>query len=184
MSPFLKRLFSTSPTRSRSEIVGSSVGALVAISLIAWVSGGVLEGRDVPLMVASMGAAGVLLFAAPRSTMSQPWPLLVGHLISAIVGVSCAKFVPDLVFAAGLAVGGAIFCMHLTHSLHPPGGAAALVAVIGGDSIQQLGYLYALAPVGLNVLIILVAALVINNLVVPGSYPLALEDENKNKPAR
>ena len=176
---FVKRMFSTAPSRNRSEIVGSSLGALFAIGLIGWVSSWVLDGKDIPMMVASMGAAGVLLYAAPRSTMSQPWPLLVGHLISAVVGVSCAKFVPDLVFASALAVGGAILCMHLTHSLHPPGGAAALVAVVGGDSIQQLGYLYVLAPVGLNVLIMLLAALVINNLVSPGSYPLPLEPEDK-----
>lgn len=160
------------PSRSKQEIISSTLGSFVAIFLIYWVSCLVLEGRDIPMMVASMGAAAVLLYAAPRSTMSQPWPLFAGHLISAVVGVSCAKFIPDLALASAVAVSGAILAMHLTRSLHPPGGAAALVAVIGGDSIQQLGYVYVLAPVGINVLIMFVAAMLINNLVPGSSYPM------------
>jgi len=62
--------------------------------------------------------------------------------------------VPDLFLASGLAVGLAIFAMHQLNCLHPPGGAAALVAVIGGEQIHSLGYLYVLVPVGLNVLIL------------------------------
>lgn len=167
------------PSRSRREIITSSVGSFVAIYLIYWFSSLVLRGYDLPLMVASMGAAGVLLYAAPRSTMSQPWPLFVGHLISAVVGVSCAKFIPDLALSSAVAVSGAILAMHLTRSLHPPGGAAALVAVIGGESIQTLGYLYVLVPVGLNVLIMFVAAMLINNAMPGSSYPLKSDDRDK-----
>ena len=171
-SPFT-RLFSATalPSRNRVEIISSTLGAFVAIVVVVWGSGLVLAGQDVPLMVASMGAAAVLLFAAPDSTMSQPWPVLAGHLISAVVGVTCAKFVPGLALSAALAVSGAILAMHLTRSLHPPGGAVAMVAVIGGESIHSLGYFYVVAPVGLNVVIMLVAALVINNLVPGKSYP-------------
>ena len=169
-----RRLFSVGvlPSRSRREIITSTVGSFVAIYLIYWLSSLVLRGYDLPLMVASMGAAGVLLYAAPRSTMSQPWPLFMGHLISAVVGVSCAKFIPDLALASAVAVSGAI-------SLHPPGGAAALVAVIGGESIQTLGYLYVLVPVGLNVLIMFVAAMLINNAIPGSSYPLKPDDIDK-----
>jgi len=153
------------------EIISSTLGAFVAIVLVVWVSGLVLAGEDVPLMAASMGAAAMLLFAAPNNSMSQPWPLLAGHLISAAVGVTCAKFVPDLALASALAVSGAILAMHLTRSLHPPGGAVALAAVVGGGSVQSLGYFYVVVPVGLNVVIILLAALVINNLIPGKSYP-------------
>ncbi len=176
-----RRLFSVGvlPSRSRREIITSTVGSFVAIYLIYWLSSLVLRGYDLPLMVASMGAAGVLLYAAPRSTMSQPWPLFMGHLISAVVGVSCAKFIPDLALASAVAVSGAILAMHMTRSLHPPGGAAALVAVIGGESIQALGYLYVLVPVGLNVLIMFVAAMLINNAIPGSSYPLKPDDIDK-----
>jgi CBS domain-containing membrane protein len=145
--------------------------------MIAWLSGLVLDKYDIPLLVASMGAAAVLLFAAPESEMSQPWPLFIGHIVSALVGVTCAKYIPELSLASGLAVGGAILCMHLTRSLHPPGGAAALVAVIGGQSIQSLGYLYVLVPVLLNVLIIYIITLVVNNLVAGKPYPVQVEKE-------
>ena len=176
-----RRLFSVGvlPKRNMAEVITSTVGSFVAIYLIYWVSSLVLKGYDLPLMVASMGAAGVLLYAAPRSTMSQPWPLFMGHLISAVVGVSCAKFIPDLALASAVAVSGAILAMHLTRSLHPPGGAAALVAVIGGDSIQVLGYLYVLVPVGLNVLIMFVAAMLINNVMPGTSYPMKPDDIDK-----
>jgi len=101
-----------------------------------------------------MGAAAVLLYAAPHSPLTQPWSFVGGHLISASIGVTCAHWVPDLFLASGLAVGLAIFAMHELNCLHPPGGAAALVAVIGGDQIHALGYLYVLMPVGLNVAIL------------------------------
>lgn len=162
----------TLPSRTRGEIISSSLGGFAAIFLIAWGSGWVLAAQDVPFIVASMGAAAVLIFAAPKSTMSQPWPLIAGHLISAAIGVSCAKFIPDLALASAVAVGGAIFCMHLSRCLHPPGGAAALVAVIGGDSIQALGYGYLLAPVGMNVLIILLVAVLFNNALAGKPYPM------------
>jgi len=140
--------------QSRYEMVVSSLGAVVGISLVVWLSQHFVGSAGLPYVVASMGAAAVLLYAAPHSPLTQPWSFVGGHLISAVVGVTCAQWVPDLFLASGLAVGVAIFAMHQLNCLHPPGGAAALVAVIGGEQIQALGYLYVLVPVGLNVLIL------------------------------
>jgi len=140
--------------QSQSEIVISSLGAIVGIGLVAWVSFHIVGSAGLPFVVASMGAAAVLLYAAPHSPLTRPWSFIGGHLVSAAVGVTCAQWVPDLFLASGLAVGLAIFAMHELNCLHPPGGAAALVAVIGGEQIHALGYLYVLVPVGLNVLIL------------------------------
>ncbi len=145
------------PRQSQSEIFLSSLGAIIGIGLVTWVSHYFVGDAGLPFVVASMGAAAVLLYAAPHSTLTQPWPFVGGHLVSAIVGVTCAQWIPDLFLASALAVGLAIFVMHELNCLHPPGGAAALVAVIGGEQIQSLGYLYVLMPVGLNVLIMALA---------------------------
>jgi len=144
----------TTARQSQYEMVVSSAGAIVGIALVVWVSQHLIGNEGLPFVVASMGAAAVLLYAAPHSPLTQPWSFVGGHLISATVGVTCAQWVPDVFLASGLAVGLAIFAMHELNCLHPPGGAAALVAVIGGDQIQALGYLYVLMPVGLNVLIL------------------------------
>ncbi len=140
--------------QSQSEMVISSSGAMVGIGLVAWVSYHIVGSAGLPFVVASMGAAAVLLYAAPHSPLTRPWSFVGGHLVSAAVGVTCAQWVPDLFLASGLAVGLAIFAMHELNCLHPPGGAAALVAVVGGEKIHALGYFYVLAPVGLNVVIL------------------------------
>ncbi len=140
--------------QSQDEMLISSLGAIIGITLVTWASYHLVGGSGLPYIVASMGAAAVLLYAAPHSPLTRPWSFIGGHLVSAVVGVSCALWVPDPFIAAGLAVGLAIFAMHQLNCLHPPGGAAALVAVIGGESIHSLGYLYVLMPVGLNVLIL------------------------------
>jgi len=140
--------------QSQDEMVCSALGACVGIALVAWVSYHLVDGIGFPFIVASMGAAAVLLYAAPHSPLTGPWAFVGGHLISACIGVTCAMWVPEPFLASGLAVGLAIFAMHELNCLHPPGGAAALVAVIGGDQIHALGYSYVLMPVALNVLIL------------------------------
>ncbi len=151
-------VFGEIPARqSQDEVFLSSLGAIIGVGLVTWVSHHFVGDAGLPFVVASMGAAAVLLYAAPHSQLTQPWPFVGGHLVSAIVGVTCAQWIPDLFLASALAVGLAIFVMHELSCLHPPGGAAALVAVVGGDQIHALGYLYVLVPVGLNVLIMAVA---------------------------
>ncbi len=105
---------------------------------------------DVPIMVAPIGASAVLAFAVPASPLAQPWAVVGGNILSALVGIAAARYVPDMAIAAGIAVGGAILVMSLCRCLHPPGGAAALTAVIGSHGIHAMGYSFAFAPVGLN----------------------------------
>lgn len=152
------------PRRGAKEIAIPVLAAFLAQIAVVMVTASVLSGQDVPILVASMGAAGVLLFAAPRSPFAQPYPVFMGHLVSVTVGVTCSQFIPDHHLAGAVAVAAAIFLMLVTRSLHPPGGAAAISAVIGGESIQALGYWFVLIPVMLNVVILLLAAVVINKL--------------------
>ena len=131
----------------------------------------------------SMGSATVLLFAAPHAPMAQPWPLLGGNLISALIGVTCYQYVDNITLAAALAVSLSIFAMYLLRCMNPPGGAAALGAVLGGDRIHALGFEYVLMPIGVNILVIFVVALIVNNLFPGRRYPLSPlnPDKIKNK---
>jgi CBS domain-containing membrane protein len=119
--------------------------------------------RDIaalPLIVAPLGASAVLVFAVPSSPLAQPWPVIGGNVISTLIGVTVFKAVPDMMVAAGLAVGIAILVMSFLRCLHPPGGAAALTAVIGSNDIHLAGYAFAFTPVAINsVTLVLVAVL-------------------------
>ncbi|MBE7182951.1 MAG: HPP family protein [Methylobacterium mesophilicum] len=114
---------------------------------------------SLPLVVAPMGASAVLVFAVPASPLAQPWPVIGGNVISALVGVTVAHWVPNMPLAAGLAVALAILAMSLSRSLHPPGGAAALSAVIGGPAVFAAGYEFPFLPIGLNALVLVAAGL-------------------------
>jgi CBS domain-containing membrane protein len=145
----------------------SGVGGLLGILATVWVSHIWLGGHGGVLAVASMGASAVLLFAAPHGAMSQPWPVFGGHLVSALIGVTCVRWLEaDLMLVASLAVALSITAMYILRCLHPPGGATALYAVLGGNTVHALGYGYVLSPVLLNVVVMLAVAVVYN-------YPFA-----------
>lgn len=158
---------------STAEKLVATLGGIVGITLIAFISYRVTGASGAALIVPSMGASAVLVFGVPHGKLSQPWPLIGGNLVSALVGVSCFKLIPDPFIAAGLAVGLAIGCMHLLGCIHPPGGATALAAVIGGPAINSLGYNYVISPILLNVTIIFVTAIVFNSVFPWRRYPAA-----------
>lgn len=127
------------------------VGALLGISLAGMLAAMVTGGNaHLPLIVAPIGASAVLLFAVPTSPLAQPWAIIGGNTISALVGVTAARLVPDPALAIGVAVSLAIAAMSLCRCLHPPGGAAALTAVIGGKTVLAAGFLFPFLPVALN----------------------------------
>ena len=159
---------------SHSEKLISALGAFLGISLIFYSSSYFLQDASSYLIVASMGASAVLLFAVPHGPLSQPWSLIGGHLISAAIGVSCAKFVPDIFIAAPLAVGLAVAAMYYCHCIHPPGGATALSAVVGSAAVHELGYQFMLTPVLINVIAILSVAIVFNYVFKWRRYPAYL----------
>jgi len=163
----------TSPPRvSLSEIGLSWLGAFLGIGFIAFANYHVFARIDLLMIVGSFGASAVLIYGAIKSPLAQPRNLLGGHVLSALVGVACQQlFHSTLWLAAALAVATAIAVMHATKTLHPPGGATALIAVIGGEKIHSLGFMYALFPVGGGALIMLVIALLVNNIPKSRRYP-------------
>lgn len=169
-------------TSHREKVVGALGGGL-GIALVFGVSFGVVDSQATVLMLASMGASAVLLFAVPHGALSQPWSLLGGHVLSALIGVSCYRWLPQPWLAAPVAVGLAVAAMSYLHCLHPPGGATALAAVIGGPTIHDLGYFYLLLPVGLNALLLLMAALAYNNLFPWRRYPAVLMAKGQAAPS-
>ena len=144
------------------ERIISTAGGIVAIYLLMWLERGLLGDAGAAMLVASMGASAVLLFAVPHGTLSQPWPVIAGHGVSAFVGVTCARYVSEPMAAAALAVGLSIGAMHYLRAIHPPGGATALTAVIGGQQVAALGYGFVLHPVLVNASMMVLAAVVIN----------------------
>lgn len=146
---------------SHREILFSFISALTALVLVAVVSKQFLAGFSFPFIVASMGASAVLLFAVPTSPMNHPWAVVAGHLSSAVVGVTCAQYIDSIQFAAPVAAATAILVMLYLRCLHPPGGATAMLIVLGGDKVHAAGYQFILTPIALNILILLCATLVI-----------------------
>ena len=170
-NPVLAYLGLEADTTSHSEKIVSAAGGFAGILMVALASGYFVGPADIALMAASMGASAVLLFAIPHGALSQPWQLIGGHAISALIGVSVAQFVPGVILPAALAVALAIGAMHYLHCIHPPGGATALSAVIGGPAVHALGYQYVLTPVLLNVGILLCTAIGVNYFFPWRRYP-------------
>lgn len=157
----------------RYEKLRTCCGALIGILITGLVSYMVL-GRSIalPFLIAPMGASAVLLYAVPNSPMAQPWAVIGGNVVSAAMGVAAAKLITDPPLAAAVGVSAAIAAMFLLRCMHPPGGAAALTAVLGDTVIQEQGFNYALSPVALNATVMVLVAIVFNNL-VRRQYPYA-----------
>jgi CBS-domain-containing membrane protein len=155
-----------------SEIIWSWIGAFIGIATVALISYKVLDTIGLTMIIGSFGASAVLIYGAIKSPLAQPRNLLGGHIFSALVGVSAYQlFSPHIWLAAAVAVSTSIAVMHATKTLHPPGGATALIAVIGGDSVHKLGYLYAVIPTAVGASILLAVALLVNNIPKDRRYP-------------
>ncbi|MEO5362535.1 MAG: HPP family protein [Magnetococcus sp. DMHC-8] len=162
------------PAASASEIFWSWLGAFLGIGSVGFLDACCFAPADLALLIGSFGASAVLIYGAPLSPLAQPRNLIGGHLLSALVGVLLYQWLGAIPWlAAALAVSLAIAGMHLTRTLHPPGGATALIAVIGSESLHRLGLLYVLVPVGLGALCLLLVALLVNNLAPSRRYPVA-----------
>lgn len=158
------RYFLPAPlTVGQREIWLGCLGAGLGLLGAEWLSRQFL-GEVNPWFIAPIGASAVLLFAVPASPLAQPWSIAGGNLVSALIGVSCAQWFGHSGLAAGIAGALAIGAMFALRCLHPPGGAVALTAVLGGPAVSQLGYDFVLWPVAINSGLLLVLALVLNNL--------------------
>lgn len=168
----MKGVTKSPPRVNLPEMCLSWLGAFVGIAAVGLIHYLLAKGSDLALMFGPWGASAALLFGAPKSPLAQPRNVIGGHVLSAAIGVAIFKVFPDLtVLAAALAVATAIAAMHGTKTLHPPAGATALIAVIGDAKIHSLGFVYALAPVGLGSVILVLVALVFNNIPATRRYP-------------
>ncbi|MBI5026529.1 MAG: HPP family protein [Nitrospirae bacterium] len=155
-----------------TEVIWSWLGSVIGIGICSYLSSRYFEPRDLILIIGSFGASAVLVYGAIKSPLAQPRNLIGGHIISGLVGVACYQLFGETIWiAAAFGVSLAIVAMLLTKTLHPPGGATALIAVIGGKKIHDLGFLYAFIPAGLGAVILLIVALLINNLSKNRRYP-------------
>lgn len=173
-TPWLKLLgIELSPVSHRERLV-SALGGFVAIFAVYWSSDLILGATASPILVLSMGSTAAMLFAVPHGALSQPWPLLGGHLIAGLIGIACLLWIPQPMLAASLATGLALGAMHYLRCIHPPAGATALAAALGNETVKAMGFAFVVAPLMLNVLIILAVAIAFNGLFPWRRYPAAL----------
>ncbi|GAM18075.1 hypothetical protein SAMD00019534_012500 [Acytostelium subglobosum LB1] len=158
------------------EMIFSWLGSAIGIGVLAAMHYYVLDRHQLLFLIASFAASAVLIYGAPSAPLSQPRNLVGGHIISAIVGVTARVALVDTkeqyVVASLLSVSISIVLMQMTKTLHPPGGASALIAVMSPAKQRWAGYLYVLMPIGTGSLIMLLVALLVNNMSPKRRYPL------------
>lgn len=169
---------------SNQEVLVSIVGAFVATLFASFFSYMILSAEQTPIILASTGASAMLIFGLPHSPVSRPWHLVGGHLVSALVGVTCQKLVTNPILASSLAIAIAMLLMHYLRCMHPPGGATAVTAVIGGEQVAALGYSFVILPVFFNSIILLSIAMAVASLRDKNPFYPELEPtiEQKNNP--
>lgn len=140
--------------------IGACIGILCTGLITILIEG---DASTIPYLIAPMGASAVLLFAVPSSPLAQPWSVIGGNTTAAIIGVTSAIWITHPPTAAAVAVSLSIVAMFALRCIHPPSGAVALTAVLGGATIHAQGYWFVLVPVALNSLIILLVAILYNN---------------------
>lgn len=149
------------------------LGSFFGIGIIGFVNSRYFVLNDTLFLIGSFGASSVLIYGAINSPLAQPRNLIGGHLVCAFVGVTIHKLIPnELWLSSALSVSLSIVLMQITKTLHPPGGASALIANIGSEKIKALGYLYVFSPVLSGVLILFVVALIFNNITPNRRYPI------------
>jgi CBS domain-containing membrane protein len=156
----------------KSDILWTFLGGFFGIGIIGFISSKYFTLNDNLFLIGSFGASAVLVYGATNSPLAQPRNLVGGHIISALVGVTMHKLIPgEIWLSSALAVSTAIVMMQITKTVHPPGGATALIANIGSEKIKALGFLYVLSPVFTGVTILLIVALIFNNIPSNRFYP-------------
>jgi CBS-domain-containing membrane protein len=155
-----------------SELLWAWFGSAIGIGIGFYLSLRYFEPRDLVLIITSFGASAVLVFGAIKSPLAQPRNLIGGTVISAFIGVASYKlFGNNIALASTIGVSCSIAAMLLTRTVHPPAGGTALIAIIGGKEIYDLGFLYPFLPAGAGVFLLLIVGLLINNLSRNRKYP-------------
>ena len=150
------------PGGRRDALLGC-VGVGLGLLITEWLAHHWLGGTQ-PGFLLPMGASAVLLFMLPASPLAQPWSVLGGNVVSALVGVALYRWLGDAAWAAALGGALAVAAMRALRCLHPPGGAMALTAVLGDPGVHHLGWGFVHGPVLVNSAAMLLVALVFHRL--------------------
>lgn len=156
----------------REQIISSLTASFAILALLLFAQYVELGLPFRMLVLASMGASAFLLFVMPHSPLAQPWPVIGGHMVSAFIGVACAQLLHNLPLAAALAVLFSVFVMYILKCLHPPSAATAMIAVLGGPDVHALGWQFCYEVVAINAGLMVVLAIIFNNLVPGRRYPM------------
>lgn len=149
------------------------MGAFFGIGIIGFINSKYFVLNDNLFLIGSFGASSVLIYGAINSPLAQPRNLIGGHLVCAVIGVTIHKLIPNEIWlSSALSVSLSIVMMQITKTLHPPGGATALIANIGSEKVRNLGYMYVLSPVFTGVMILFIVALIFNNITPNRTYPI------------
>ena len=171
------------PTAALADVFWSFIGSFVAIGIISALTYNVLEVSSNPsfvLVVGSMGASAVLVYAVPEAALSQPRNVIGGHILSAFIGVvirvlildlACSTATPCRWFACALSVSLSIALMQMTGTLHPPGGATALIAATADPGIRSLGWWFILFPATIGSVVMVAVGVLLNNFACDRHYP-------------
>lgn len=173
----MKSINATSHREKFVSGLGGFISILVALGLTAFVE---VELAVSALLLASMGATAVLLFAAPHGPLSQPWNVIGGHVLSAIVAVIVHAAIPHPLIGGALVVGSAIVAMHYAGCLHPPGAATALAPFVGGPAVAAYGWWFPLFPVGFGAALMVLIAIAYNWPFAWRRYPASLAPAPKS----
>lgn len=146
-----------------SELIGTALGCFLGLGLVSYIT----MQEHLPLLIASFGATSLLVFSAPSAPMAQPRNVIGGHVIAAIIGVTCYKLMGLSWISITLAATLAIIAMMLTDTAHPPGGATALVAIMG-----EADYSFVLTPILFGALILVCIAVIVNYFIPNRQYPI------------
>lgn len=158
----LNRSLAYQPRFSYLQVLLSWLGSFLGIAALAYLS----VHTNAPLIAAPFGATAVLVFAVPDSPLAQPRNIIGGNLLGAIVCILFVQSCGTAPWVMALAVATTIKLMQLTRTLHPPGGAVALVGVMSHASWDFL-----LVPVLAGSIVIVLCTIAFNNLTPGRTYP-------------
>lgn len=143
------------------EQIRSGVGAFIGLMLVLTIAEYLKELTGISeWIMASLGASALLVFVLPQSPMAQPWAVIAGNTVSALIGITVNHFVGEPLLALPLAAGISILGMFILRCLHPPAAAVALIAVLG----NVLHYRYAFFPVMVDSILLILAGALYSNL--------------------
>lgn len=149
------------------ERLRSALGAFIGLLLVFAMAKYLGELTSIgEWLMASLGASALLVFVLPGSPMAQPWAVIAGNTLSALVGIACVHLIPIPMVALAAAASLSILGMFILRCLHPPAAAVALIAVLGGIT----HYRYAFFPVMVDSVLLIIAGAIYSNL-TGKSYP-------------